>query len=254
MVYEDLKVGDAHQFLDRLQEMRCALESKYQVRVPLIVHLKGSALRVGKVADYSVKLKKGSTFRIFQTKKITGNSKACYCDLGEHFASLKKGDIVGIDYGKHHLRVLGKETTETAINEVGDEYFNISSVPRSQSRFKFNLSQSRWRNKAERKMSEYIQEQTPVNEESESPNTPKKTNLKTVSLFGQVNATSQHEASKSQREIEEKPKESNLGSKSIKHKNPQSISQDPKSFNNLDDSFSEVSHSPSPGISRAGFT
>lgn len=150
------------QCLDKLHEMRDALEEKYKIRLPIIVHLKGNSLRVGKMDDYSVKLSKGDTFRVFQSKKIIGSCSACYCDLGDHFKKLKYGDILKIGYGRYNLKVIGKETMEQAENQIGEDRCKLASPSKSQSRFGFNLVDKKWTDRVLRKLSDTINEEMPL--------------------------------------------------------------------------------------------
>lgn len=81
--------------------------------------MKGDSLRVGKFENYSVKLGKGSLFRIFNSKKISGTYRGCYCNLGEWFNKLEPGDLISINSGRNFLRVIDKETLEQGLIEVG---------------------------------------------------------------------------------------------------------------------------------------
>lgn len=239
MVYEDLKVDITHQCLDRLHEMRDALEAKHRIRLPIIVHLKGNSLRVGKIENYSVKLKKGSLFRLFQSKKVVGSSKACYCDLGDHFKKLRYDDILKIGYGRYSLRVVGKESMEEAEMEIGEEHCRLASPTKSQSRFGFKINSSKWNQRVKRKMSESIREELQVSG-------PKSTKVQTEESSKEAYASKFSSTIKTLEQLENRlPPRPSLTepapATSVRSKIQRSNSGESGSSNNLDDSVSSRS-------------
>jgi hypothetical protein len=74
---------------------------------------------MGKFENYTAKLSKGSIFRFFNTKKIPGNERGCYCNFGEWFNKLETDDLISINSGRNFLKVIDKETLEHGLMEVG---------------------------------------------------------------------------------------------------------------------------------------
>lgn len=100
-------------FLKKASKMRTEVEKKFNKTIPLFVDLKGNVVRLGKFSKHSVVLNKGAEFRLFRKKhNLKGNENCCYCDLGEWFDSLNKGDKLLTGYGNNILLVKGKETLQ----------------------------------------------------------------------------------------------------------------------------------------------
>jgi len=145
MVYEDPK------FLEKLHEIRTNLENKYAIRLPVMVQLKGSSVRVGKIEDNIVHLKQGQQYRFFQNKKIVGNNRGCYCDMGDWFKRLKPGDLISVNYGRFFMKVIKTERLEK-----GMKYISQTTVPTSaDTKSEFRADVDRIKPKKERRLSEH---------------------------------------------------------------------------------------------------
>ena len=80
------------------------LEKKTKKRIAIIADLQGIKLRIGKIKDKQVKIKKGQNF-IFDLNKKEGNTSRVSLPNSFIFKKIKKNNIVLIDDGKFAFKV-----------------------------------------------------------------------------------------------------------------------------------------------------
>ena len=83
------------------------LEKKTKKRIAIIADLQGIKLRIGKIKDNLIKIKKNQNF-IFDLNKQEGNSSRVSIPHSFIFKKIKKNHIVLIDDGKYAFKVLRK--------------------------------------------------------------------------------------------------------------------------------------------------
>ena len=83
------------------------LEKKTKKRIAIIADLQGIKLRIGKIKDNLIKIKKNQNF-IFDLNKQEGNSSRVSIPHSFIFKKIKKNNIVLVDDGKYAFRVLRK--------------------------------------------------------------------------------------------------------------------------------------------------
>ena len=83
------------------------LEKKTKKRIAIIADLQGIKLRIGKIKDKQIKIKKGQNF-IFDLSKKEGSTSRVSLPNSFIFKKIKKNNIVLIDDGKFAFKVLKK--------------------------------------------------------------------------------------------------------------------------------------------------
>ena len=83
------------------------LEKKTKKRISIIADLQGIKLRIGKIKDNLIKIKKNQNF-IFDLNKQEGNSSRVSIPHSFIFKKIKKNNIVLVDDGKYAFKVLRK--------------------------------------------------------------------------------------------------------------------------------------------------
>ena len=89
--------------------MREAIEKADNLKIPIIVQLKGSAPRIGQVRDDRLTLKSGEEFRLYTNKKQVDYNKGTYCDLADSTHKVNIGDRISLDYGRSFMTVVRYE-------------------------------------------------------------------------------------------------------------------------------------------------
>lgn len=96
------------------------LNKKYKKRVKILADLEGHRIRVGKMKDGAVELKKNQKLTLIREKRL-GNSKEISIDYANTFRDIKKGMSIFIDDGNLTLKVLSS-TKDKIITEVQMDY------------------------------------------------------------------------------------------------------------------------------------
>ena len=105
-VYDDIKVSCLEKALEKLNSIRTDIERHHRVSLPIIVQLKGTQPRIGKIAEGAVVLRPGQEFKLHSNRKLLGTQSGCFCEFGDWLKKIKPGDRISLNYGRNFLRVV----------------------------------------------------------------------------------------------------------------------------------------------------
>lgn len=117
------------------------LNKKYKKHVKTLVDLEGHRIRIGKIKDGKIEIKKGQELILTnKEKEIIGDNKKIFIDYLNSLTDVKKGLSIFIDDGNLTLKVLSS-TSDELVTEVQADYIlkEYKGVNIPQANLKFPL-------------------------------------------------------------------------------------------------------------------